>query len=95
MIQTSTVRCGNASELMDEISAASVQQAEMISLVENGIRYNEPGGSVTVTVGREFAPIAPGSDDDATAPLPAAATLAAQAVIRVRDTGPGIPGPRR
>ncbi len=38
MIQTSTVRCGNASELMDEISAASVQQAEMISLVENGIR---------------------------------------------------------
>ena len=34
MIQTSTVRCGNASELMDEISAASVQQAEMISLVE-------------------------------------------------------------
>ena len=38
MIQTSTVRCGTASELMDEISAASVQQAEMISLVENGIR---------------------------------------------------------
>ena len=38
MIQTSTVRCGNASELMDEISAASVQQTEMIALVENGIR---------------------------------------------------------
>lgn len=38
MIQTSTVRCGNASELMDEISAASVQQAEMIVLVENGIK---------------------------------------------------------
>ena len=65
------------------------------NLVENGIRYNEPGGSVTVTVGQEFAPIAPGSDDDATAPLPAAATLAAQAVIRVRDTGPGIPPEKR
>ena len=65
------------------------------NLVETVIRYNEPGGSVTVTVGREFAPIAPGSDDDATAPLPAAATLAAQAVIRVRDTGPGIPPEKR
>lgn len=66
------------------------------NLVQNGIRYNEPGGSVVVTVGREFAPAGPSALDDGAADAsPAAATLAARAVIRVRDTGPGIPPEKR
>ena len=68
------------------------------NLVDNGIRYNEPGGSVTVTLSREFAAIGSESLEDIDLPdgaSPTAPALAAQAVIRVRDTGPGIPPEKR
>lgn len=63
------------------------------NLVDNGIRYNEPGGSVTVALSREFAPVGPAGLEDEVpdGASPTATALAARAVVRVRDTGPGIP----
>ena len=58
---------------------------EMVyNLVENGIRYNHPGGSVAVSVTHEDAP-AEGSAARRTG------EAERQVVIRVSDTGSGIP----
>ena len=66
---------------------------EMIyNLVENGIRYNHPGGSVRVSVSHEVQ-----LDAGQAAPQQARQLRVAgeygqrQVVIRVSDTGPGIP----
>ncbi|WP_165247726.1 sensor histidine kinase [Adlercreutzia sp. ZJ141] len=76
----------------------------LYNLIENGIRYNHVGGSVQVTVCEEWVADAFASADLRLSPQQAAqmshgriaATSGAcgaqrQAVVRVRDTGPGIP----
>ncbi|BAK45764.1 ATP-binding protein [Eggerthella sp. YY7918] len=56
------------------IAGSETLAEEMLyNLIENGIRYNHEGGSVTMTVGTESSD----SGDEA--------------VVRVSDTGPGIP----
>lgn len=77
---------------------------EMVyNLIENGIRYNHAGGEVVVTIGEEqvarpFADADRGLSPQQASQLlhgqaSAYATLASQkqVVMRVRDTGPGIP----
>ena len=82
------------------ISGNETLVEEMVyNLVENGIRYNHPGGAVTCTVFVERATFMPDSEDE---PLPEGEELARlderewsaprdTVVVRVRDTGPGIP----
>ena len=70
-----TARCIAGSETLAE---------EMLyNLIENGIRYNHEGGSVVMRVEAE-PPARPGSG------LPGE-DAAGQVVVRVSDTGPGIP----
>ncbi len=77
---------------------------EMVhNLIENGIRYNEPGGSVTVTITLEPLSAAEQKDVELRSaveaegePKPERAEIArlkttAMAVLRVADTGRGIP----
>ena len=59
--------------LAQQSGVALHEECEDINLVDNGIKYNRPGGSVSVTVHQE----------------------ADQAVLRVSDTGCGIPNDLR
>ena len=70
------------------------------NLIENGIRYNHEGGSVTVSVVRESVPRAMVTADRGMTPQQAillrhstarmAMDAQEQVVVRVTDTGPGI-----
>lgn len=63
------------------IAGSETLAEEMLyNLIENGIRYNHEGGSVTMTVSSERA-------DGAGA----AGAASWETVVRVSDTGPGIP----
>lgn len=84
------------------IAGSEALAEEMLhNLIENGIRYNNEGGRVEVSVGVEDVPRAFVDTDRGLTPQQAAALrrapieepLAAQrqVVVRVRDTGPGIP----
>lgn len=76
---------------------------EMIyNLVENGIRYNRAGGSVTVSVGTCWGVLPPVGDSAALSPSARALRSAggdrsgrSLVVVRVQDTGPGIPAELR
>lgn len=63
----------------------------LYNLVENGIRYNHPGGQVVVAVGEEEGTHAVGEAGGGAA----AGTAARQVVVRVSDTGPGVPAELR
>jgi len=62
------------------------------NLVENGIRYNSEGGAVTLRVSRELVPYA---EEGVSSPLASVQSSQLkrqdQVVVRVRDTGAGIP----
>ena len=90
------------------MGSEALMEQVVYNLIQNGIRYNEPGGSVTVAVATEAAsaPAAPGAVAPTSAfafapgtAAPASAvgegTSAAQVVIRVADTGPGVPEDKR
>lgn len=67
------------------IAGTETLAEEMLyNLIENGVRYNHPGGEVVMTVSLELVPAA---YDDAGQ----GHTVQKQAVVRVSDTGPGIP----
>ena len=68
------------------IAGSETLAEEMLyNLIENGIRYNHEGGSVTMRIERE-------QGAESLAPLDFAAASAPTAVVvRVSDTGPGIP----
>ena len=76
-----------------KLRGSEVLIEEMIyNLVENGIRYNYVGGSVTVDISCEASPSeAKESGAPSAISRQAAASDCRQAVIRVSDTGPGIP----
>lgn len=90
------------------MGSEALMEQVVYNLIQNGIRYNEPGGSVTVAVATEAAsaPAAPGTvaptsafafapGTAALAPAAGEGTSAAQVVIRVADTGPGVPEDKR
>ncbi|MCI2241025.1 hypothetical protein LPT13_01495 [Adlercreutzia sp. JBNU-10] len=90
------------------MGSEALMEQVVYNLIQNGIRYNEPGGSVTVAVATEAAsaPAIPGAvaptsafafAPGTAAPAPAAGegAPAAQVVIRVADTGPGVPEDKR
>lgn len=63
----------------------------LYNLVENGIRYNIVGGSVTVDIACETAPREAGEGSSLLAFAQQTTGAYEQAVVRVSDTGPGIP----
>lgn len=70
----------------------------LYNLVENGIRYNHPSGQVVVAVREEEGTHAAGEAGAAgggAAAGAAAGTAARQVVVRVSDTGPGVPAELR
>ena len=71
---------GGGGEGASALSAGSETLAEemLYNLIENGIRYNHEGGLVTMKVGSECVE-------------GGLANAAYQTVVRVSDTGPGIP----
>ena len=72
------------------IAGSETLVEEMLyNLVENGIRYNHEGGSVSVSVRLELPTSAEQADDIRA--LPAGERGRMRAVVRVSDTGPGIP----
>ena len=72
------------------IAGSEALVEEMLyNLVENGIRYNHEGGSVSVSVRLELPTSAEQADDIRA--LPAGERGRMRAVVRVSDTGPGIP----
>lgn len=76
-----------------KIQGSEILIEEMIyNLVENGIRYNHVGGSVSVDISCELT-LDEGKEAGAPSMLSQQKDVdtCAQAVIRVSDTGPGIP----
>ena len=71
----------------------------LYNLIENGIRYNHEGGSVTMSVGLEMVKAPRVSERTGRIESPSQRHAASegqplvqkQAVVRVTDTGPGIP----
>ncbi len=77
------------------MGSEALMEQVVYNLIQNGIRYNEPGGSVTVAVTTEAAPAPAAPGTAAPAPAAGEGTPAAQVVIRVADTGPGVPEDKR
>ncbi len=84
------------------IAGSQTLAEEMLyNLIENGVRYNHEGGSVTMTVGLELTRTAYAQVDRGMTPQQANIlrhgtgeepfTVQKQVVVRVTDTGPGIP----
>ena len=69
------------------IAGSETLAEEMLyNLIENGIRYNHEGGSVVMSVNLEMT-----SEDGRETSARGARVVRKQAVVRVSDTGPGIP----
>lgn len=82
------VRVTVQGEHLSMVGSETLIEEMLYNLVENGIRYNHEGGEVFVSIARE--------DDAASANRgpkgePSADEKALSLVIRVQDTGPGIP----
>lgn len=82
------------------IAGSETLAEEMLyNLIENGIRYNHEGGSVTMSVGLEMVKAPRVSERTGRIESPSQRHAASegqplvqkQAVVRVTDTGPGIP----
>lgn len=82
------------------IAGSETLAEEMLyNLIENGIRYNHDGGKVTMSVGLEMTKASRCAERASRAESPSQRCAAGegqpsvqkQAVVRVTDTGPGIP----